>query len=113
MLPSVFDFIFLEKKELEIKCLLKMNFRNWKKALEKFNDHVGKKGCIHKNTTILYLGFKDQRQSVTKKLSLWNEVTGAAYRMCLTASVDVARLLLGLGLAFCGNDESLVSKRKG
>ncbi|XP_074376866.1 uncharacterized protein LOC141718383 [Apium graveolens] len=54
-----------------------------------------------------------KRKSITRKFSRGIEVTGAAYRTRLTASVDVAWLLLGLGLAFRGNDESSMSIRKG
>ncbi|XP_074352074.1 uncharacterized protein LOC141691235 [Apium graveolens] len=88
-------------------------FRNWKKANEKLKNHVGKEGSVHRNAQTLYLAFKDQRQSVTRRFSTGTENIGAAYRARLTASVDVARLLLGLGLAFRGHDESLSSIRRG
>ncbi|KAK1368890.1 zinc finger MYM-type protein 1-like [Heracleum sosnowskyi] len=105
-------YLFGERRAGE-QAFIKNGFQNWKKAKEKFREHTGKEGSIHNNARILYFGFIDQRQSVTRKLSLGNEVVGAAYRMRLTASVDVARLLLGLGLAFRGNDETLISKRRG
>ncbi|KAL6531211.1 hypothetical protein OROHE_014280 [Orobanche hederae] len=105
-------YLFEEKRAGDLP-FTKNGFRNWKKATEKFEDHVGNEGSIHNNAKTLYLGFKDQRQSVTRKLSMGTEVIGAAYRMRLTASVDVARLLLGLGLAFRGNDESSMSIRRG
>ncbi|XP_074362588.1 uncharacterized protein LOC141702881 [Apium graveolens] len=88
-------------------------FRNWKKANEKFKNHVGKEGSIHRNAQTLYLAFKDQRQSVTRRFSTGTENIGAAYRARLIASVDVARLLLGLGLAFRRQDESLSSIYRG
>ncbi|KAK1381920.1 hypothetical protein POM88_019655 [Heracleum sosnowskyi] len=95
------------------QVFIKPGFRNWKKAIEKFRDHIGLTGSVHRNAQTLYLGFKDQRQSVTGKFRTGNEVIGAAYRARLTVSVDVARLLLGLGLAFRGHDESSSSIRRG
>lgn len=77
------------------QAFTKKGFRNWKKALDKFRSHIGAESSIHNNARTLYLGFKDQRQSVTRRFSSGNEVIGAAYRARLTASVDVARLLLG------------------
>lgn len=100
----------LQKKD---QAFTKKGFQNWKKAVERFRSHIGAEGSAHNNARTLYLGFKDQRQSVTRKFSSGNEVIGAAYRVRLTASVDVARLLLGLGLAFRGHDESSSSIRKG
>ena len=41
---------------------------------ENFRDHVGNEGSIHNNAKTLYLGFKYQRQSVTRKLRMENEV---------------------------------------
>ncbi|KAK1354287.1 zinc finger MYM-type protein 1-like [Heracleum sosnowskyi] len=105
-------YLFGERRDGE-QTFIKNGFKNWKKATEKFGEHTGKEGSIHNNARILYFGFIDPRQSVTRKLSLGNEVVGDVYRMRLTASVDVARLLLGLGLAFRGNDETLISKRRG
>ncbi|XP_074324678.1 uncharacterized protein LOC141661566 [Apium graveolens] len=105
-------YLFGDKRAGD-QAFAKKGFRNWKKALSKFRDHIGLDGSVHKNAQTLYFGFKDQRQSITRKFSLGIEVTGAAYRTRLTVSVDVARLLLGLGLDFCGNDKSSTSIRKG
>ena len=46
-------------------------------------------------------------------MSTRNESLGAAYRIRLTATFNVVRPLLRLGLAFRGNDESLMSIRRG
>ncbi|KAL1815817.1 hypothetical protein ACET3Z_018391 [Daucus carota] len=105
-------YLFGDKRPGD-QAFTKKGFRNWKNAISKFKDHVGTEGSIHKNAQTLYFCFKDQRQSITRKMSLGIEVTGAAYRTRLTASVDVVRLILGLGLAFRGNDESSTSIRKG
>ena len=47
------------------ETFVKTGFRNWKKASEKFRDHVGAQGSTHNDARTLYFAFKDQRQSVT------------------------------------------------
>ena len=106
-------YLFGDKKDGDVQAFTKKGFRNWKKACERFKVHVGQTGSAHNNARVLYFAFKNQKQSVTRKLSTGNESLGAAYRIRLTASVNVVRLLLGLGLAFRGNDESLMSIRRG
>lgn len=108
----LYCYLFGDIKKKD-QVFVTQGFRNWRKAGEKFKSHIGAEGSIHNNARTLYLGFKDQRQSVTRRFSSGNEVIGAAYRTRLTASVDVARLLLGLGLVFRGHDESLSSIRRG
>ena len=88
-------------------------FRNWKNATDKFSDHVGASGSVHNNARTSFFSFKDQRQSLTRKVSSGKQVMGATYRTRLTASVDVVRFLLGQGLAFRGNDESPSSLNRG
>ncbi|CAM8914111.1 unnamed protein product [Rhodiola kirilowii] len=88
-------------------------FRNWKKATEKFKAHVGAAGSAHNNAKTLFFSFKDQRQSLARKVFVGNRALETAYRTRLTAVVDVVRLLLQQGLAFRGNDETDDSPNKG
>ncbi|KAH7690026.1 Ribonuclease H-like protein [Dioscorea alata] len=80
----------------------KMGFNNWKKALEKFVEHIG---AINR--------FQSQRQSVSHLLVAHSHEMEVAYRIRLTAVLDVTRFLLKQGLPFCGNDESSNSLNKG
>ncbi|KAL6539199.1 hypothetical protein OROGR_011848 [Orobanche gracilis] len=105
-------YLFGDKKVGD-EVFSKKGFRNWKKASEKFGDHIGSEGSAHNNARILYVAFKDQRQSVTRKMYDGTQVLNSAYRTRLTASVDVVRLLLKCGLAFRGHDESSTSLNRG
>ncbi|KAL6553068.1 hypothetical protein OROGR_006910 [Orobanche gracilis] len=105
-------YLFGDKKVGD-EVFSKKGFRNWKKAFEKFGDHIGSEGSAHNNARILYVAFKDQRQSVTRKMYDGAQVLNAAYRTRLTASVDVVRLLLKCGLTFRGHDESSTSLNRG
>ncbi|KAL6516325.1 hypothetical protein OROGR_019630 [Orobanche gracilis] len=91
MLHFAYGVIFLEIKKVGDGVFSKKGFRNWKKASEKFGDHIGSEGSAHNNARILYVAFTDQRQT----------------------SVDVVRLLLKCGLAFRGHDESSTSLNRG
>ena len=67
-------------KKFGDEVFIKMEFRNWKKATEKFKEHVRVQENAHNDTQTLYFAFKDQRQVVTRKLSSGKQVLGAAYR---------------------------------
>ncbi|KAK9757909.1 hypothetical protein RND81_01G194300, partial [Saponaria officinalis] len=92
---------------------VKSGFHNWKKACEKFREHVGGVGSAHNEARIAFFAFKDQRQSLTRRMISCSRELNVAYRARLTASVDVVRLLLGQGLALRGHDESKCSLNKG
>lgn len=91
----------------------KMGFTNWKKATEKFDEHIGGVNSPHNGCRIKYFGFQNQRQSVSHMLSSQSKEMEIAYRTRLTASVHVIRFLLEQGLAFRGNDESTKSLQRG
>ncbi|KAL6497107.1 hypothetical protein OROGR_029036 [Orobanche gracilis] len=105
-------YLFGDKKVGD-EAFTKKGFRNWKKASEKFSDHVGSEGSAHNNARTSYFAFKDQRQSLSRKLYSGTQILNVAYRTRLTASVDVVRLLLKCGLAFRGHDESPTSLNRG
>ena len=41
---------------------VKVGFNNWKKALDKFNEHVGEVNSIHNVARISYENFKNQNK---------------------------------------------------
>ncbi|KAK1397692.1 zinc finger MYM-type protein 1-like [Heracleum sosnowskyi] len=47
----------------------KVGFKNWKKACEKFRDHIGEVSSPHHDARTLYVAFKNQRQSLPHLLS--------------------------------------------
>ncbi|KAH7679456.1 Ribonuclease H-like protein [Dioscorea alata] len=91
----------------------KMGFNNWKKALEKFVEHIGAVNSMHNDARVKFQGFQSQRQSVSHLLAAHSHEMEVAYRICLTAVLDVTRFLLKQGLPFRGNDESSNSLNKG
>ncbi|KAL9673239.1 hypothetical protein QQ045_029493 [Rhodiola kirilowii] len=92
---------------------VKTGISNWKKACDKFKEHVGAVGSAHNDARTSFFAFKDQRQSLTRKVASGNKELGVAYRIHLTASVDIVRLLLCQGLSFRGDDESASSLNRG
>ncbi|KAL9690499.1 hypothetical protein QQ045_010899 [Rhodiola kirilowii] len=72
----------------------KTEFQNWKHAPERYRAHVGAAGSAHNNAKMLFFSFKDQRQSLARKVFVGNQNLETAYRTRLTAVVDVVRLLL-------------------
>ncbi|XP_047979529.1 zinc finger MYM-type protein 1-like [Salvia hispanica] len=88
-------------------------FSNWKKALEKFNSHVGDKNSSHNKARIEYENFLNQRQSVTYVVRRGITTKEKEYRIRLTATVDFIRFLLSQGLPIRGHDESSTSLNQG
>ncbi|XP_042035252.1 zinc finger MYM-type protein 1-like [Salvia splendens] len=89
------------------------DFKNWKKTLAIFREHEGSANSTHDQARILFEGFKNQRQSVDYNLRKYDKEDEVNYRISLTASLDVIRLLLRQGLTFYGNDESFESTNNG
>ncbi|KAL9688095.1 hypothetical protein QQ045_032508 [Rhodiola kirilowii] len=104
---------YLFKGEYAKDAFIKEGFQNWKNAHEKFRAHVGAAGSSHNKAKTLFFSFKDQRQSLARKVFVGNRVLETAYRTRLTAVVDVVRLLLQQGLAFRGHNEMEDSLNKG
>ncbi|XP_074356134.1 uncharacterized protein LOC141695822 [Apium graveolens] len=48
---------------------MKKGFRNWKRALERFKDHVGELGSAHRDCETQYFAYIDQRQSIVHSAS--------------------------------------------
>ncbi|XP_071912126.1 uncharacterized protein [Coffea arabica] len=91
----------------------KTGFNNWKKAMERFNEHIGAVNSCHNDARIQFENFQDQRHSVSNVLRSCGREIDIAYRTRLTAALDVTRFLLKQGLAFRGNDESTSSSNRG
>ncbi|XP_041995749.1 uncharacterized protein LOC121745871 [Salvia splendens] len=67
----------------------KTGFNNWKNALEKFNQHVGAANSCHNNARIQFEAFQDQRHSVANVFRANTRKAEVAYRVRLTASLDM------------------------
>ncbi|KAH7673951.1 Ribonuclease H-like protein [Dioscorea alata] len=80
----------------------KTGFNNWKKALEKFVEHVGAMNSVHNDA-----------RSVSHQLATHSHEMVVEYGTRLTAVLDMTRFLLKQGLAFRGHDESSSSLNKG
>ncbi|XP_042446670.1 zinc finger MYM-type protein 1-like [Zingiber officinale] len=92
---------------------MRSGFINWKKAIEKFNEHVGGVDSAHNETRIQFEGFKNKRQSVEYSFSSGKHELEVAYRKRLTSILKVIRFLLLQGLPFRGHDESSTSSNRG
>ncbi|KAH7651536.1 P-loop containing nucleoside triphosphate hydrolase protein [Dioscorea alata] len=91
----------------------KLGYNNWKNDISTFRDHEGNVTSIHNFAADKLELFKNRRQSVTQKISQHSSEMEVAYRVRLTAVLDIVRFLLRQGLAFRGHDESSSSKNKG
>ncbi|XP_042016291.1 uncharacterized protein LOC121764316 [Salvia splendens] len=69
----------------------KTGFNNWKNALEKFNQHVGAANSCHNNARIQFEAFQDQRHSVANVFRANTRKAEVAYRVQLTASLDLGQ----------------------
>lgn len=96
-----------------VDAFTKNGFSNSKKAIERFQEHVGASNSAHNDARIQLQGFKNQRQSVSHILLAQGQEMEVAYPTHLTAALDVTRLLLKQGLPFRGHDESSTSSNKG
>ncbi|KAL9686536.1 hypothetical protein QQ045_023997 [Rhodiola kirilowii] len=106
-------WFYLFKGYSRSRVFTSKEFRNWRHATEKFKAHVGAAGSAHNNAKIAFFSFKDQRQSLARKVFVGNQTLKTAYRTRLTAVVVVIRLQLQQGLAFRGHNESKDSLNKG
>ncbi|KAH7672367.1 Ribonuclease H-like protein [Dioscorea alata] len=75
--------------------------------------HIGVVNSMHNDARVKFQGFQSQRQSVSHLLAAHSHEMEVAYRIHLTAVLDVTRFLLKQGLPFRGNDESSNSLNKG
>ena len=74
---------------------------------------MGEVHSTHNQSRILFDNFKNQRQSISYSYSRHDRAEEVAYRIRLTACLDVIRFLLRQGLSFRGNDESSSSLNRG
>ncbi|XP_060171535.1 uncharacterized protein LOC132602784 [Lycium barbarum] len=90
----------------------KVGFKAWNKALERFRAHVGKVNIIYNKCFNRILDLMNQSQSIQTAYDKKLEKDKSESRRRLSASVDVTRFLLRLGLSFCGHDESQCSSNR-
>ncbi|PNX72121.1 zinc finger MYM-type protein 1-like [Trifolium pratense] len=87
-------------------------FSNWKKK-ERLNIHVGGPNSAHNHAWRKCNALMNQKQHIEVAINKQSDLIKREYRIHLTATVDCIRLILKLGIAFRGDDESVNSKRKG
>ncbi|XP_042410010.1 uncharacterized protein LOC121999390 [Zingiber officinale] len=100
-------------KENVDNAFIKDGYNNWKRALERFNRHMGTVNSCHNEARIQFEAFQDQRHSVGNILRVHSRDMEIDYRTRLTAMLDVTRFLLKQGLPFRGHDESTSSSNRG
>ncbi|CAL8994453.1 unnamed protein product [Prunus brigantina] len=86
-------------------------FKNWRKGLENFRDHVGQVGSLHNKATQHCTDLK--KQHIETIVIKQTDQARINYHILLTTAVDCTRYLLRQGLPFCGHDESETSSNKG
>ncbi|XP_015087076.1 zinc finger MYM-type protein 1-like [Solanum pennellii] len=91
----------------------KTGFRAWNKATERFRAHVEDVNSIHNKCFNKMLDLMNQSQSIRTSFDKKSKKEKSESRRCLSASVDVTRFLLKLGLSFRGHDESRSSSNRG
>nr|XP_009775564.1 PREDICTED: zinc finger MYM-type protein 1-like [Nicotiana sylvestris] len=91
----------------------KNGFKGWNKAIERFRAHVGEVNSIHNKCFNRMIDLMNQSQSIRTSFEKQSEKEKIESRRRLSASIDVARFLLRLGLPFRGHDESQSSTNRG
>ncbi|XP_015168101.1 uncharacterized protein [Solanum tuberosum] len=91
----------------------KTGYRAWNKATERFKAHVGDINSIHNKCFNKMLDLMNQSQSIRTSFDKKSKKEKSESRRRLSASVDVTRFLLKLGLSFRGHDESRSSSNRG
>ncbi|XP_047265940.1 zinc finger MYM-type protein 1-like [Capsicum annuum] len=106
---------YLFKNEHEVRgnmaniAFTQNGFKGWNKALERFGTHIREVNSIHNKC----LNMMNQLQSIHTSFDKHSEKEKNESRCRLSASIDVARFLLRLGLSFRGHDESVSSTNRG
>jgi len=110
---------YLFKNECESRgyvvdaAFTKTGYRAWNKATERFRAHVGDINSIHNKCFNKMLDLMNQSQSIRTSFDKKSQKEKSESRRRLSASVDVTRFLLKLGLSFRGHDESRSSSNRG
>ncbi|XP_024630704.1 zinc finger MYM-type protein 1-like [Medicago truncatula] len=87
-------------------------FSNWKKK-DRLNVHVGGPNSAHNQAWRKCNALMNQKQHIEVVVNKQSDLVKREYRIHLTGTIECIRLLLKLGLAFRGDDESEDSKNKG
>ncbi|KAK4723834.1 hypothetical protein R3W88_026613 [Solanum pinnatisectum] len=97
---------YLFKNECESRgdvfdaAFTKTDFRAWNKAIERFRAHVGDINSIHNKCFNKMLDLMNQSQSIRTCFDKKSKKEKSESRRRLSASIDVTRFLLKLGLSF-------------
>ncbi|XP_049361584.1 uncharacterized protein LOC125826313 [Solanum verrucosum] len=103
---------YLFKNECESRgyvvdaAFTKTGYRAWNKAIERFRAYVGDINSIHNKCFNKMLDLMNQSQSIRTSFDKKSKKEKSESRRRLSASVDVTRFLLKLGISFHGHDES-------
>ncbi|XP_015087081.1 zinc finger MYM-type protein 5-like [Solanum pennellii] len=101
---------YLFKNEYESRgdvvyaAFTKTGFRAWNKATERFRAHVGDVNSIHYKCFNKMLDLMNESQSIRTSFDKKSKKEKSESGRRLSASVDVTRFLLKLGLSFRGHD---------
>jgi hypothetical protein len=79
----------------------------------RLNVHVGGPSSAHNQAWRKCNALMNQKQHIEVAIWKQSDLVKREYRIHLTGTIKCVRLLLRLGLAFRGNDESVDSKNKG
>ncbi|XP_047268213.1 uncharacterized protein LOC107872120 [Capsicum annuum] len=88
------------------------DFKGWNKTLERFGNHIGEVNSIYNKCVNMMIDLMNQSQSIRISFDKHSEKEKIESRRRLSASIDVVRFLLRLGLSFCGHDESVSSTNR-
>ncbi|KAG5615653.1 hypothetical protein H5410_015477 [Solanum commersonii] len=86
-------------------------FTNWHRK-DSFATHMGPLNSVHNQSKRKYEVLMQEQHSIQAAFYKLNDKSKHEYRVRLNASIDVVRLLLNQGFAFCGHDESESSLKK-
>ncbi|KAF3661735.1 putative UDP-glycosyltransferase 85A1-like [Capsicum annuum] len=91
---------------------LDFHVQGWNKALERFKTHIGEVNSIHNKCFNMMIDLMNQSQSIRTSFDKHSEKEKNESRRRLSASINVERFLLKLGLPFHCHDESVSSTNK-
>lgn len=98
-------YLFGDKKFVN-EAFIKRGFRNWKKATEKFKEHVGTKGSAHSKAQKLYVAFKE-KQSLSKNLPSRKEIVISV--ALITAIAERKEAINGAAIVAAAEENPFVS----
>jgi hypothetical protein len=91
----------------------KVGFSQWRNVYTAFPKHVGGPNSIHNIATTAFHDFRNQRSSVSHRMSSYSQDALVKYETRLEASLGIVSYLALQGEPFRGHDETSTSLNKG